>query len=58
MQECTLIGTVHDEALSLINVLDITESTLDTFNKHLCACSFSPGLPLEAEGYIAKRYKK
>lgn len=53
-----LIGTVHDEALGLISESDIHPSTLDTFNFHLCNIDFAEGLPLEAKGFIAKRYKK
>jgi len=54
----TLLGTVHDEAIGEGDG-DMSQSTLDNFNKCLCKLpGWAEGLPLEAEGYIAKRYRK
>jgi DNA polymerase len=59
MQNVGLIGTVHDEALGLIWEDHATPETLETFNKWLCHTEpWAEGLPLKAEGYIAKRYRK
>jgi DNA polymerase len=69
MPDVTLIGTVHDEALGLVSeeALGYNEfmreehecsSYLEEFNHQLCDVSFVPGLPIEAKGYISKRYKK
>jgi hypothetical protein len=58
MPTATLIGTVHDEALALTHKRHLRDDTLETFNKHLCDIPWAPGCPLEAEGYIAKRYSK
>lgn len=58
MPEIELIGTVHDEALGLVNKSDIYSDTLDKFNVNLCDIPFTKGLPLKAKGYIIKRYKK
>ena len=62
MPEVTLIGTVHDEAIGEIDKLhiqDTTVTTIDVFNRHLCHIpEWAEGLPLEAEGWIGRRYKK
>jgi len=58
MPEVTLIGTVHDEAIGLMSDEDATGSSLEKFNSALCDVDFVPGLPVEAKGYISKRYKK
>lgn len=58
MPEIELIGTVHDEALGLINESDIDSETINRFNTNLCDISFAEGLPLKAKGFIIKRYKK
>jgi DNA polymerase len=58
MPSVRLIGTVHDEALGLISKDDVYPETLETFNALLCAIDFAEGLPLQAKGFIAKRYKK
>jgi len=59
MPEVNLIGTVHDEGIGEIDDENIRPDTLDTFNKLLCSIpEWAEGLPLEAEGYIAKRYRK
>lgn len=53
-----LIGTVHDEAIGLIDDSDIHSSTLRDFNALLCDVPFAKACPIAAEGYISKRYKK
>ncbi len=58
MPEVTLIGSVHDEALGLIHKDDLTNNTMDTFNKHLCNIPFATECPIKAVGYISERYKK
>ena len=59
MIDVTLIGTVHDEAIGEIYEKWLEPNTLWKFNTYLCRMpSWASGLPLEAEGYIAKRYKK
>jgi DNA polymerase len=58
MPQIRLLGSVHDEALGLIRLDDLTDSTLEEFSAHLCNVDFLPGCPLAAEGYISKRYKK
>lgn len=58
MPEVILIGTVHDEALSLIRERDITDDSISIFNKHLCSVDWLGDCPVTANGYIAKHYKK
>lgn len=58
MKSVRLCGTVHDEAIGIIYDRKIVPSTIDFFNTMLCTQPCFPGLPLEAEGYISKRYKK
>ena len=58
MPEIDLIGTVHDEALGETDEDRGNEVTLAEFNKNLCDIPWAPGLPVKAEGYIAKRYRK
>lgn len=59
MREARLIGTVHDEAIAEIRNVDITGSTQRKFDSLLCKLPpWAEGLPLEAEGFIAKRYRK
>lgn len=59
MNEISLLGTVHDEAIGEIQENWIDDHILEKFNNHLCLMpSWANGLPLAAEGYIAKRYKK
>ena len=58
MPEIDLIGTVHDEALGETDEERGNEVTLAEFNKNLCDIPWAPGLPVKAEGYIAKRYRK
>jgi len=58
MPEATLIGTVHDEALSLIKESDITNATLTKFNAKLCTADWLEDCPITANGYIAKHYRK
>jgi DNA polymerase len=59
MPEATLILCVHDEAGALIDRDDITDGTMDKFNKLLCVDNeYRKDLPLAAEGYIARRYRK
>ncbi len=54
-----LVGTVHDEALGLIDARLATEETMKIFNIKLCTIPWADGgLPLKAEGYFSKRYKK
>jgi DNA polymerase bacteriophage-type len=58
MPEATLIGTVHDEALSLIDEKLAVSETMDKFNLELCTVPWAKDCPLAAEGYFEKRYKK
>jgi hypothetical protein len=59
MTEVALLGTVHDEAIGEIKEEHIFNGTLDSFNYQLCKMpAWADGLPLEAEGYIEKRYRK
>ena len=59
MPTVTLVLCVHDEAGGVIHEDDITDSTLTVYNKHLC-CNrkYRADLPLQAVGYIERRYKK
>lgn len=55
----SLIGSVHDEALGILNDQWAADSgTLSRFNRCLCQVDFAEGLPLKAKGFIAQRYKK
>ena len=59
MPEISLRASVHDEAIGVVNVEDIYDTTLADFER--CMCTMPPwakGLPLEAEGYIERRYRK
>ena len=58
MPQIRLLGSVHDEALGLIRLDDLTDDTLEEFSAQLCDVNFLPGCPLAAKGYISKRYKK
>lgn len=59
MPQINLIGTVHDEAIGEIEDRFIHEGLLAEFNNNLCRMpEWANGLPLSAEGYIAKRYRK
>jgi len=59
MPEVELILCVHDEAGGLIKNEDITDSTMGEFNRLLCVNKpWRHDLPLSAEGYIERRYKK
>ena len=53
-----LMGTVHDEALSLIPNALATQDSLDEFNRNLCDVSWASTCPIKAEGFIDTRYKK
>jgi DNA polymerase bacteriophage-type len=53
-----LIGTVHDEALGLLDSYLDQDKYMTAFNKELCTIPWADGLPLKAEGYFSKRYKK
>lgn len=53
-----VIGTVHDEAVSLYPENRVTDTTLDEYNAALCDVPFMKGCPIKAVGYISKRYKK
>ncbi len=58
MPDITLLGTVHDEAIGE-GYEDMKPHDLEKFNKALCCLpKWAKGLPLEAEGYLATRYKK
>jgi len=58
MPEVKLIGTVHDEAIGEIDARD-TKHIQHVFNQNLCQVpTWATGLPLAAEGWIGKRYKK
>jgi len=58
MPHVQLLGTVHDEAIGEVDEL-VTSHTMRQFNECLCRLpAWAKGLPLEAEGYIAKRYRK
>lgn len=59
MPEVSVLASVHDEAISEIQEVDIKEDTLEIYNKLLCQMpTWADGLPLFAEGWIGKRYKK
>lgn len=58
MPHVTLLGSVHDEAISLIEEKYATQEVFEEFCFHLCNVDFIPGCPLKAEGYFSKRYKK
>ena len=59
MPEVKLVLCVHDEAGALIKDTDIRSNTMREFNFHLCVDqAYRHDLPLAAEGYIEKRYKK
>ena len=59
MPNVILIGSVHDEALSEIPEELASEHMLEDFNYNLCDMpSWADGLPLKAEGWIGKRYRK
>ncbi len=59
MDEVVLNMSVHDEAGGLIKNSDIKDDTLDRFNYQMCKrLPWFLDLPLRAEGYIAKRYRK
>ncbi len=58
MPEITLSLTVHDELGGTIDRDLATLETMTKFNKCLCSIPWASGLPLEAEGYFSRRYKK
>jgi len=59
MREIELILTVHDEGGGEISEKDINDDTMNCFNNLLCKpAPWYETLPLQAEGYIAKRYRK
>jgi len=58
MPDVKLIGTVHDEALSLIPKELGGQDILDEFNKNLCDIPWAKGCPISSTGYIDKRYRK
>lgn len=54
-----LIGQVHDEAISETDDYYATPEVLEAFNAALCKeADWMKGLPLVAEGYISRRYRK
>ena len=61
LKQVTLIGTVHDEAIAEVDDEYATPAYLDAYSRALCRTADNrawPGLPLEAKGYIAQRYRK
>jgi len=59
MPEVQLCISVHDEAGGLIKEEDIHSGTMQKFNDIMCTkAPWCADLPLKAEGYIGKRYKK
>ena len=59
MPEAKLILCVHDEAGVTMKNEDIDDTTLDYYSKMLCVkAEYRADLPLKAEGYIGRRYKK
>lgn len=58
MPEVIQRATVHDEDISMIREDDIRPDTLGRFNDCLCDIPWADGLPLKAEGWIGKRYRK
>lgn len=59
LPQIDLLGTVHDEAIGEMDEHRVTDTTMDEFNDALCELPlWAEGLPLRAEGYIAKRYRK
>lgn len=53
-----LIGTVHDEALSLIPEEQADALSMQTFNHNLCDVSWAKTCPITAAGFIDNRYRK
>ena len=61
LKQVELIGTVHDEAIAEVDDEYATPAYLDAYSRALCRTADNrawPGLPLEAKGYIAQRYRK
>jgi DNA polymerase len=61
LNQVMLIGTVHDEAIAEVDDEYATPAYLDAYSRALCRTADNrawPGLPLEAKGYIAQRYRK
>jgi DNA polymerase len=57
--EFELVLCVHDEAGALISEDIANPETLELFNQQLCCYrEYRKDLPLAAEGYIARRYRK
>ena len=53
-----VIGTVHDEVITEVDET-VARDSLDDFCKLICELpKWAIGLPLRAEGYVAKRYRK
>ncbi len=54
-----VIGSVHDEVITEIDEQTATSSNLKKFCTVICNLpDWAKGVPLRAEGYIAKRYRK
>ena len=59
MPEVKLILCVHDEIGVTTKVTDHLEETLEKLNEKFCDMpDWCAGMPLKAEGYISRRYKK
>lgn len=64
MQQCEKAGypqilTVHDELLGEMSEADFTEKTLEDFMFIMCTLpKWAAGLPVAAEGWVGKRYRK
>ena len=59
MPEANLVLCVHDEAGAVLHNRYVNEGTLDKYNSFLCVDKeYRHDLPLAAEGYIERRYKK
>ncbi len=56
--EVGLIGTVHDEALGLTDIMNKTPEFMDRFNRELCTVPWIEDGLIVAEGYYSNRYKK
>jgi len=59
MPEAELILCVHDEVGTVIHDSLIDDTLMERFNTHFCVNKeYRHDLPLKAEGYISRRYRK
>lgn len=58
MPMVTLLASVHDEAIAKVKKKHMYSGIYEDFNKNLCDIPWADGLPLAADGWIGKRYRK